>query len=284
MINLVIDVSNLIYASYFVFADKVSWWMVYGVLNSILSLVNEEQADTLTLVYGSKIINKKTLFPMYRTGRTVKIDFDQKQFNRLLEICSKLNLCQLKAEGLEADQLLAAYVNSIDECVIISEDKDFFQLLTDKKILKGKKRGTWDEKRVKTEFGLKEASLFADFQTLVGDPTDRVPRIVSDKDATFLVNLKGDLSKWLLTESPNYTNIPKRIIERLQNNYDQVQINYYLVNLRNEKLEEDMFIPSNLDLDFVKDKLYKMGIKTFLNRFNEFEHLVKLNNTKIRGK
>lgn len=275
MINLIVDASKLIYSSYFTLRDSISWWMVWGVLNSLLSIVETEKPDTLTLVWGSKFIDKQKIFPLYRTGRSCKIDFDQKQFSRLVEICSCLNICQLQMDGVESDQLIAALTNSVNECIIISEDKDFFQLLTDKKILKGKKRGMWNSERVEKEFGLKKADMFADYLALVGDPIDKIPRIVLTRDAVFLVNNKGYIEDWLLKN--DFSNIPERIVLKLKNNIEQLKINYTLVNLRNERFSESMVLPSRIDFDLVKDRFNRMGMKSFLKKFNRFEELSKLN-------
>jgi 5'-3' exonuclease len=228
------------------------------------------------MVYGSKQNRKNDIYPLYRTGRKVRINFDEKQFGQLVNICSNLNVTQLKMEGVEADQLLAACVNRLDECTIISEDKDFFQLLTDTKVLKGKKRGLWDAKRVCTAYNLKDAALFADFQALIGDSSDNIPRIVSSNSAIELLNLKGRLDEWLLDGEPDYTNVPKLLVNKLSEKLPQLKVNYELVDLRQEQFKKEYLLPVTLDLVHVKEKLKNMNMNRFLYRFNEFERMSTL--------
>jgi len=273
MKNLIIDVSPMIYASYFTLHEKLSWWMVHGVLNSILNVVNEEQADSLVLCWGSKKNKKYEIFPQYRAKRTVKIKFDEKQSDQLINLFSSLQVPQLRMPGVEADQLIAASANQLDECMIISEDKDFFQLLTKTKVLKGKRRGLWDENTVCMKYGVKEAHLFADVQALIGDNADNIPRITSMKKAVDVVNLKGRLDTWLLKPEPDVSNVPHLLAKKLLEEKKQIEINYQLVDLRQEQLKPEYFLPKQLNLDFVKDKLLKMNMRGFVKRFDEFERI-----------
>ena len=278
MANIVVDMSPWIYASYFTLYDKISWWMVWGVLNSLLTVIDEEHPTTIALIWGSKYIDKRRMYPQYRTGRSVKIDFDQKQYQRLHELFTALGVCQLQLDGLEADQVLAAYVNSLNDCVIISDDKDFFQLLSDIKFLKGPRRGTWDGRRVMKEFNLKSPKMFADWQALTGDRADNIPRVVpTNRDAALLLNSKGYLNQWAFRTPPDFANVPSRLAQRISSNLRQLQTNYLLTNLQDERLTESMIIPSKLDLDFAKDKLQKMQMNLFLRKFDKFAALSQTN-------
>jgi len=276
MVNLIVDMSPLIYASYFTLHGKLSWWMVHGVLNTILNLMDEFQPDNVTLAWGSKKNHKNNIYPAYRQGRKTKIDFDQKQFIQLVNIFSALQVPQMRKDWVEADQLIAAYVNSVDECIIISEDKDFFQLLTTKKLLKGKRRGWFSADTVCEKFGLKEATLMADFQALTGDSADNIPRILSTKDAQTILNLKGRLSTWFFKR--DFSNVSQIVSDKLLKREDQLKVNYQLVDLRKEQLKDEYFLPSEgMNLAFVEDKFRKMSMKNFVRRFDEFERLANLN-------
>jgi 5'-3' exonuclease len=282
MSNVVIDGSPLIYASYFSLHEKLSWWMVFGVLNSILTIIEEEKPSTLAIVWGSRKIDKRAAYPLYRTGSRVKIDFDQKQFSRIGEILANLDVCQLQMDGLEADQILAAYVNSLQDCVIISDDKDFFQLLSDTKVMKGARRGYWDGRMVMKSYNLKTPSMFADWQALAGDPVDTIPRILYTRDVVTLLNTKGYLKTWLLKSPPDLSGVSERVSKRLLENMEQIKLNYMLTNLCDERLAENMILPTSLNLDFVKDKLTKMQMSLFLRKFDRFAALANMNLHKKR--
>ena len=278
MKNIIIDGSPLIYASYFTLRDKINFWLVFGVLNSILTIIEEEQPSTLAIVWGSRQIDKRIAYPMYRTGSNrTKIDFDQKQYNRVIEILTSLGTCQLKLEGLEADQVLAAYVNSVKECTIISDDKDFFQLLNDTKRLKGPRRGEWTADKVIQEYHIKHADMFADWQALAGDPVDTIPRVLYTKDVEFALKQKGYLKDWLLKPVPDLTGLPSRVVKKLEGSMSQARMNYLLVNLRDERLTDSMLMPTAIDLNFAQDKFYKMQMNIFLKKFDKFASLGGMN-------
>jgi 5'-3' exonuclease len=255
----------------------MGFWMFFGVMNSILNIIEEENPATLALVWGSKYLDKRKIYPSYRTNNRTRIDFDQKQYNTLINVFSALGVCQLKLEGLEADQVLAAYVNSLDQVKIWSQDKDFFQLLSEKKVLQGPTRGLWDGAKVMQEYDLKSPELFADWQALTGDTADTIPRIVFTRDAVMLLKTKGFLKNWLLKAEPDMTGIPKRLEKKLLDNKHQIEINYMLTNLKDERLSENMLLPMKVDLDFAKDKLYKMQMNLFLKKFDRLAQLQNMN-------
>ncbi|MHA1754103.1 MAG: hypothetical protein ACTSYR_01125, partial [Candidatus Odinarchaeia archaeon] len=202
--------------------------------------------------WSSGPLSKKKIFSAYKAQRTSVLDFHQ--ITALTQILSLLGFRQLMYHGKEADELIAAYVNSLNECTIISDDKDFFQLLGSRKILKGYRRGVITEVEVCRRYKLPSIDLFTDYLTLIGDRVDNVPKILSATQARFILTKKGSLTSWLLVDNPVVEDLPKKISNKLVKLLKQIFINYKLVNLKNEYLHQDYFFPKP-SVDIIKAEL-----------------------------
>ncbi|MHA1755510.1 MAG: hypothetical protein ACTSVV_01985, partial [Promethearchaeota archaeon] len=243
----------------------------------LLSDIKKGNPKAIALCWDSKYLYKREIDPNYRKEREEPEDLNKKDFEKTLEILKSLGIVQLKSKGWEADQLIAALANSLDRALILSDDKDFFQLLEGKKkILKGEKRGIWTFQEVKTEYGLNDSKLFGDFQALAGDKIDNVPSIFSEKEASKIINKKGALNEWFFKH--DFVNLSDEQRKIIENNYDRIKINYELVYLRDEKIKDEMFYSKGeTDYELVYKIFKKEKMKRFLNRLEEFEKLQEMN-------
>lgn len=111
-----------------------------------------------------------------RTDMANKID----QLSMLYKLMKKTPICQIFIENTEADDIvgyLAKYIyNDVDALkLIVSGDKDFYQLLDDKnvKIYDPARKITIDNEWVKEKFDI-SARNFCLARTFVGDPSDNL--------------------------------------------------------------------------------------------------------------
>ena len=112
--------------------------VLYGVLNSTLSLVDFFSPDVLVFCWDSKKSLRKEVYPEYKANRRKSgKDYTSlwQQESQLKDIIPQLGWNQFGAiEGLEADDLIANICHqSDDQIIIVSNDSDMYQLL-DKKI------------------------------------------------------------------------------------------------------------------------------------------------------
>jgi len=127
-----------------------------------------------------------------RSSRTYKANRKRKEVEELLTYGEAVRIFQHMAKalglvqfvqqvpGLEADDLIAAFA-SLQESpvVIVSADKDFFQLLSERVTqVRPLRQGIsfWDAARVVSEYGL-QPQHFSLFLAIVGDSTDGVPGV-----------------------------------------------------------------------------------------------------------
>jgi DNA polymerase-1 len=84
----------------------------------------------------------------------------------------------LSVPDVEADDVIATVVRYFDcsdnTIILVSDDKDMFQLLSDNVVIKHSKRGNFDRIKFVADFQF-APPLFADYLALAGDDTDNIP-------------------------------------------------------------------------------------------------------------
>jgi DNA polymerase-1 len=141
-------------------------------------------------------------FEAYQSGR----EFDDslvEQLDMLPQLVEALGFATAKAAGYEADDFVAAAARSEEKrggtAVVVTSDRDLFQLATDKTVIVTPIRGVSELARigpdeVRERYGV-EPEQVPDFIALRGDPSDRLPgaRGVGPKTAATILKQHGSL-------------------------------------------------------------------------------------------
>jgi DNA polymerase-1 len=158
--------------------------MIVGFTNMLLSVWESERPRSVFV--GFDFIGRPTyrneLLPVYQTGR----DFPPElmyQLDRLPELVSAFGFPWAKEPGFEADDFLAAAVHAEEASggttLVLTSDRDLFQLASDSTTLLMPRRGVSELDRigpgeVQERYGVSPAQV-PDFIALRGDPSDRIP-------------------------------------------------------------------------------------------------------------
>ena len=156
---LIIDQLNLFFRNYIVnpslSVDGAPIGALKGCLQSLQKVVRESKPDLIVVCWdgagGSK--KRKSIKKDYKAGRkpirlnravrnlstTEEIDNKIWQQSRLIEYFNHTPVVQFMFDGIEADDIIA-YISQLKsleehEKLILSSDKDFFQLLAGKTVL-----------------------------------------------------------------------------------------------------------------------------------------------------
>ncbi len=165
---------------------------------------------------------RNRLWPNYQTGR----DFDPEivaQLNVLPSICAGSGLGIGKAAGHEADDLMgsAAKVESRSggNSLLLTTDRDSYQLVDDRVTVLSPKRGTRTLERVGPAqvvayFGVLPEQV-PDFKALSGDGSDRIPGIagIGPKTAAGLLLRHGTLDAVVEGWQPDQANLARMFRE-----------------------------------------------------------------------
>jgi 5'-3' exonuclease len=196
---LLIDGLNLFFRNFammnFVNEQGVHIGGLGGFIRSLNSLINQIKPTSVYVVFdgtGSSV-NRKNLLPEYKSGRnlsritnwdsfdSLEDEHDSKidQIVRLIHYLKCLPVKTLSLDKVEADDIIAYLSNILpnkhnSQVFIVSNDKDFVQLVDEKVILfRPGDKEYYTKKMVKEKFGVL-AENFILYKTLLGDQSDKV--------------------------------------------------------------------------------------------------------------
>ena len=162
-----------------------------GFLNSLGRLiVNHGATEVYVFFDGAESTNrKKRILPDYKKGRgTRKItnkfifrsadeEHDAKlgQLQRLIEYLKFLPVKTCIINGIEADDAISYLAQKLDKkCTIVSSDKDFLQIVTDRiTVFRPIEKVHYTPEKIIEKYGILPEN-FIIFKTLVGDKSDNV--------------------------------------------------------------------------------------------------------------
>ncbi len=229
---------------------------VWGITNFLLRLYENYHPEYIGWVHDRGVSFRSAEYPEYKATREKLSDELQQDFDRSLErVCQILDAFHIPViaiNGYEADDVVAtlaarAATNGL-QAVIVSGDKDFYQLIGPGIALLNPGRGgqaaveeQWvDQSNASERLGVPPAQV-VDFLALVGDNSDNIPGVkgVGDKTALQLLETYGDLDTILAKAAE----IPgKRPREALLANAGNARLSRQLVTLKRD-------VPVELDLE-----------------------------------
>jgi DNA polymerase I len=201
---LVIDGDSLAHRAYHALPKSINRNAVVGFTNMLLRLWEMEEPRTVFVGWDTLTAPtyRHEAFEPYQSGR----EFDDsllEQLDMLPELVKALGFATAKAAGYEADDFVAAAARAEEKrggtAVVVTSDRDLFQLATGKTVIVTPIRGVSELARigpdeVRERYGV-EPEQVPDFIALRGDPSDRLPgaRGVGPKTAATILKQHGSL-------------------------------------------------------------------------------------------
>ncbi|MBA3317150.1 MAG: DNA polymerase I [Gemmatimonadales bacterium] len=227
----------------------------WGVVNFLMRLREKYRPDYVAWVNDAGTSFREERYPEYKSTRE-KLDNElQADFNRAVErICDLLEAFHIplvSVPGYEADDVIGTLaVRGAErglQAVIVSGDKDFYQLIGPGVALLNPGRGgpaaveeTWvDEFNASERLGVAPDRV-VDYLSLVGDSSDNIPGVkgIGEKGAQKLLAEYGDLDS-LLARAAEVT--AKRPREALLAQADSARLSRELVTIKRD-------VPIELDV------------------------------------
>jgi len=229
---------------------------VWGITNFLLRLYENYHPEYIGWVHDRGVSFRQEQYPEYKATREKLSEELQQDFDRSLErVCQILDAFHIPViaiNGYEADDVVATLAERAArdglQAVIVSGDKDFYQLIGEGIALLNPGRGgqaaveeQWvDQSNASERLGVPPQRV-VDYLALVGDSSDNIPGVkgIGDKTAVQLLETYGDLDAILARAA----DIPgKRPREALLQQADNARLSRQLVTLRRD-------VPVELDLD-----------------------------------
>jgi DNA polymerase-1 len=238
-----IDASGLIFRAYHALpplttSKGVPTHAVLGFTRMVLKLLRERQPTHLALCFDrDSRKGRLAIDPTYKANREAPPDDLVSQFELIRKIAAVLELPIVEMPGWEADDVIATLVGKAKkagfETEIITSDKDFLQLLEDGvRIFDPMKDKPITEADALERYGVK-ASQMRDYQALVGDAIDNIPKVpgIGPKTAADLLAQFGTIDALLA----RLDEVAKpKVREALKTNLEQLKRALQLVSFRHE--------------------------------------------------
>lgn len=179
---------------------------VYGFTSMLINLLRDEEPTHIAVAFDrSRQTFRTTEYEDYKAGRATTPSEFSGQVPLMREVLDALRIPHLEAEGYEADDIIAtlttqARAAGIDEIVVVSGDRDTFQLVDDHVLVLYPVRGVSDVWRmdaaaIEAKYGVRPAN-YPDLAALVGETSDNLPGVpgVGPKTAAKWIATYGDLT------------------------------------------------------------------------------------------
>jgi DNA polymerase-1 len=168
--------------------------------NMIRKLVREQKCTHFAAVFDhSDKSFRNDRYDLYKANRKETPDDLKLQFPYFRPIVEGLGLTPIEKPGFEADDVIATLATQAKaagwDAVIVSSDKDLYQLMNDHVHVFDTMKDVWiDLEIVDKKFGV-TPDLVQEVQGLIGDPVDNIPGVpgVGPKTASKLINEYGSL-------------------------------------------------------------------------------------------
>ena len=228
----------------------------WGVVNFLLRLREQYRPDYVCWINDAGTSFREVRYPEYKSTREKLDDSLQADFDRAVERIGALlegfRIPLVAVPGYEADDVIGTLAQAGAarglQAVIVSGDKDFYQLIGPGITLLNPGRGgpaavdeTWvDESNASERLGVPPHQV-VDFLALVGDASDNIPGVkgIGEKGAQKLLAEYGDLET-ILARAGEVT--AKRSREALLAQADAARLSKELVTIQRN-------VPVELDVD-----------------------------------
>jgi len=172
----------------------------YGFSRMLIKLINDRAPKYAAMVFDSKGPTfRHGMFAEYKANRSAMPDDLAAQIPYIKKITEGFNLPVIEAVGYEADDLIGTLAKKAEdagfEVVMVTGDKDFIQLITDRVTLwDPMKDEVLDRAAVMAKFCI-EPHQMLDIQGLSGDTSDNIPGVpgIGPKTAIKLIQAFGSM-------------------------------------------------------------------------------------------
>jgi DNA polymerase-1 len=258
---------------------------VYGFTSMLIKLLAEERPDLIAVAFdvGAPTVRLE-MDAEYKAGRRETPGDFRPQLGLIEEMLDALRVPIIRVEGHEADDALGTLaVRAVErgiEAVIVTADRDFFQLIRPGLRVMFNRRGIsdialFDESDVEQRYGVSPAQ-YLDFVALKGDTSDNIPGVpgVGDKTAAKLVREFGSVEELV----GRTDELKGKLKENVAAAVDRLTLNKELARIVIDlplDIEPEDCVMGEWDLDQVRRLFTSLEFRSLLERLQEVGRATK---------
>lgn len=318
---ILVDGNNLLFRSYYATAYQGNFMKnskgfptnaLYGFINMINKIIADEKPEYMLVAFDKGKTFRHDKYEDYKAGRIQMPNELKEQFPVAKQILGFMGIKWFEIDNYEADDIIgtvAKLVDETDDCegLIISSDKDLFQLITNKvvmKLLKSKDYVMMTEETFFETYGLTPDKMI-DIKALQGDASDNIHGVkgIGEKTALKLLqeygnleniynnisNIKGAVATKLINERQKafeskdlvtiYKNVPINFgiediklktgnLEELKKLYEDLEFYSFLKNMKIQRKKQDVIMKEITSLEQVEEITGPVSIYIELDKTN----------------
>ena len=255
-----LDAYALIYRAYYAFlktprinSKGFNTSAVLGFVNTLEEILTKEQPTHIGVAFDPKGGTfRHELYKEYKAQREETPEVIRESVPVIKQILEAYRIPILEVPGFEADDVIGTLAHKADEkgitTYMMTPDKDYCQLVTDKALIYRPKYGNngyevMGPKQVLEKYGLSSTAQVIDMLGLMGDSSDNIPGCpgIGEKTAVKLINDFGGIDGLLA----NTDKLKGALKEKVENNVEQIKFSRLLATIRTD-------VPIELDMEQLK--------------------------------
>ena len=254
---------------------------VYGFAMQVINIINNIKPKYMAVAFDvSKKTFRNEIYSEYKATRKPMPDELRCQIEPLKEMLKLMKIKIVEKEGIEGDDIIGILSNYFldTENIIVTGDRDTFQLVNENTSVYFTKRGTSDvdiitPKTLKNLYGV-DQKQFIDLKALQGDKSDNIPGVagIGPKTALELLQTYGSIDGVYENLDKIAESTKRKLQEGKADAYMSKELATILTEFQdlNVKLEECKFdYPFSVD---VKAFFKKYDFKSLLKNENYFDN------------
>ena len=211
---------------------------IHNFMMMVIKLIEDEAPDAIAAAFDMHAPTfRHNLYEGYKATRK-PMPYDLKAQDPIIrELLSQMGIAVIECEGFEADDIMGTLSlqcgEAGDQALLVTGDRDSFQLTGEHTTILYTKKGVSDAVRVTPEYvrenyGVTPEQLI-DVKSLMGDTSDNIPGIpgIGEKTALKLVAEYGDLQS-VLASAPKQKG---KLKERLETGRELAEMSYTLAKI-----------------------------------------------------
>lgn len=203
----IIDGNSILYREYYALPGLMNRYgeytgALFGFSKIIIEIITKYKPTHIAVAFDAgKITFRNEMYSGYKATRKPMPEDLRSQVNPVKDLLQTMGIKTVEQVGIEGDDIIGSLANSFKDIdkVIITGDRDSFQLVNDRTKVYLNKRGLSDikivdESALKEEFGLTPSQMVF-VKSLMGDASDNIPGVkgIGEKTAVSLINKYGSL-------------------------------------------------------------------------------------------
>ena len=280
----IIDGNSIMYRSFFALpllsnSEGEYSNAIYGFAMQVINIINNIGPKYMVVAFdAAKHTFRNDLYDGYKANRKPMPDELRGQIPALKEMLKLMNITVVEQQGIEGDDIIGIVSKKFldTETIIVTGDRDSFQLVDDVASVYFTRKGTSDVKvmtvkELKNEYGV-TPKQFIDLKALQGDTADNIPGVagVGPKTATDLILKYGSIENLY----DNIDEISGKLKEKLETSRDMAFLSKQLATILTKGEIDLKLSDCTFDYPFsslVYDYFKKYEFKTLLKSEKNFD-------------